>query len=400
VVVSVALDLTWLLTPWTDAPVGPVDPTAGLPGEAVDRAERVAASLRLPALLSTAAGMLAAAAVVLTPPGRRLLGLVRRVPGGLPTQVVAQVLTVLLVVLVVRWPFGVWAETVRRAEGLSVQSWGRFARDRIVGAGLEAGVLVLAVLVVVVLARLLPRWWPAVVAAAGAVVVVVLSSVYPLLVEPALADLRPLEDGPVRTQVEQLAAEAGAPVSDVLVSDTSTRSTTLNAYVSGPGPHPPDGPAGHAAAGDDAGPGAGGRRPRDRPRRRGGRAARHAMGAAGTAAAALVLGCAAMALLRRRGGGPGAVGSGGAAGAVLLVVLLAQQAAVPAESLLSRQVERAADARALELTGDPEAFAQAFQVLLLTNLADPSPPGWVQWWFGSHPTGAERVAVARETARR
>lgn len=395
VVVSLALDLTWLLTPWTEAPTGTVDPTAGLPDEAVARAERVAAALRLPALLSTAAGLLAAAAVVLTPLGRRLLALVRRVPGGLQPQAAAQVLAVLAVVLVVRWPFGVWAEVVRREEGLSVQPWGRFVRDRLVGAGLDAGVLVLAVLTVVVLARALPRWWPAVVATAGAVLVVVLSLLYPVLVEPALAELVPLEQGPVRSQVEQLAAEAGAPVDDVLVSDTSTRSTTLNAYVSGLGPtrrmvlqdtllqamtpeqvlavvaHE----TAHAAAGDVV---------------RG-----TAVGAAGVAAAALALGCVAVALTGRRGDGRATVGSSAAAGGVLLVLLLAQQAAVPVESLLSRQVERAADARAVELTGDPEAFAEAFQVLLQTNLADPSPPGWVQLWFGSHPTGAERVAVAR-----
>ena len=391
VVVGLTLDLTWLLTPWTAAPTGPLDPTAGLPADAVARAEQVAGALRLPALLSTAAGLGAAAAVVLSPPGRRLLAVVRRVPGGLVPQVAGQVLTVLLVVLVVRWPFGVWAETVRRQEGLSVQPWGRFARDRLVAAGLEAALLVLGLLVVVVLARLLPRWWPAVVAAAGAVLVVVASLLYPLVVEPALAELTPLADGPVRTQVQRLAADAGAPVDDVVVSDTSTRSTTLNAYVSGLGPtrrmvlqdtllqtmtpeqvlavvaHE----TAHAAA-DDLVRGT-------------------AVGAAGVAAGVLVLGCAAHAL----GAGAG-VGRSAAAGGVLLVVLAVQQVTVPVESLLSRQVERAADARAVALTGDPEAYAEAFQVLLRTNLADPSPPGWVQWWFGSHPTGAERVAAALE----
>ena len=57
-------------------------------------------------------------------------------------------------------------------------------------------------------------------------------------------------------------------------------------------------------------------------------------------------------------------------------------------------VERHADEVAIRLTGDPGAFAAAQQTLLLTNLADPSPPAAVQWWFGTHPTGAERVAVA------
>ena len=396
VVVSLAVDLTWLLIPWTPAPTGPLDPTAGLPAQAVARAEGVAAALRLPALLSTGAGLAAVAALVLTAPGRRLLAFVRRVPGGLPPQVAAQALTALLVVLVVRWPFGVWAETIRRQEGLSVQGWDRFARDRLIAAGLESALTVVAVLAVVVVARALPRWWPGVVAAVAAGAVVVLSLLYPLLVEPALTELTPLPDGPVRTQVEALAVQAGAPVSDVLVADTSTRATTLNAYVSGLGPtrrtvlqdtllqamtpeqvlsvvaHE----TAHAASGDVL---------------RG-----TTVGALGVAAAVLVLGCAATVATRRRGGEQ--VGSSAAAGAVLLVVLLAQQVSVPVESLLSRQMERAADVRALELTDDPQAFAEAMQVLTLTNRSDPSPPAWVQWWFGSHPTGAERVAAARDAS--
>jgi len=396
VVVSLAVDLTWLLVPWTPAPTGALDPTAGLPAQAVVRAEGVAAALRLPGLLSTGAGLAALAALVLTAPGRRVLAFVRRVPGGLQPQVAAQALTALLVVLVVRWPFGVWAETIRRQEGLSVQGWDRFARDRLVAAGLEAVLTVVAVLAVVVVARALPRWWPGVVAAVAAGAVVVLSLLYPLVVEPALTELTPLPDGPVRTQVEALAVQAGAPVSDVLVADTSTRATTLNAYVSGLGPtrrtvlqdtllqamtpeqvlsvvaHE----TAHAASGDVL---------------RG-----TTVGALGVAAAVLVLGCAATVATRRRGGGQ--VGSSAAAGAVLLVLLLAQQASVPVDSLLSRQVERAADVRALELTDDPQAFAEAMQVLTLTNRADPSPPAWVQWWFGSHPTGAERVALARSEA--
>ncbi|WP_340295727.1 hypothetical protein, partial [Aquipuribacter hungaricus] len=91
VVVALAADLTWLLVPWTAAPAAPVDPTAGLPADAVAQAEQVASSLRLPSLLSTLAGLVAAAAVVLTPPGRRLLALARRGPGGVVPQVGAQV---------------------------------------------------------------------------------------------------------------------------------------------------------------------------------------------------------------------------------------------------------------------------------------------------------------------
>ncbi|WP_380168638.1 M48 family metalloprotease [Jannaschia sp. R86511] len=393
VVLSVSADLAWVLVPWTEAPAGPVDPDAGLAPAAVADARAVAASLRLPGLLSLAAAVLTAALIVLTGPGRRLLAQARRVRGGVVVQVVAQLLLVLGVVLLVRWPFGMWAERLRREAGLSVQDWGGWARDRLVGAGLEAVVLVVVVLAVVLLARWLPRWWPAVAAGTGAALVVVVSLLHPVLVEPALSELGPLPAGPVREQVEQVAVQAGAPVADVLVSQESTRTTTLNAYVSGLGPTrrlvlqdtllaalPPEQLLGvvahetaHAAARDVA---------------RG-----TVLGAVGVASLVLVLGTAAQAVTVGRGRS-GRVGTAGAAGAVLLVVLLVQVLGAPAESLVSRQVERAADVRAVELTQDPQAYAEAMRTLLVTNRSDPSPPALHQWWFGTHPSGAERVARA------
>ncbi len=35
-----------------------------------------------------------------------------------------------------------------------------------------------------------------------------------------------------------------------------------------------------------------------------------------------------------------------------------------------------------------------------TSLGDPAPPGWAQVLFGSHPTLAQRVAMARAYAAR
>jgi STE24 endopeptidase len=33
--------------------------------------------------------------------------------------------------------------------------------------------------------------------------------------------------------------------------------------------------------------------------------------------------------------------------------------------------------------------------LALRSLADPTPPAWSQFWFGSHPTTLTRIAIAR-----
>ena len=48
---------------------------------------------------------------------------------------------------------------------------------------------------------------------------------------------------------------------------------------------------------------------------------------------------------------------------------------------------------ALDLTRDPEAFIAMQRELATGNLSDPSPPAVWRWYFGSHPTVAERVAL-------
>ena len=54
-----------------------------------------------------------------------------------------------------------------------------------------------------------------------------------MLVEPAFNHFTPLPDGPLRTQILQLADDEHVHLDDVLVADASRRTTTLNAYVSG-----------------------------------------------------------------------------------------------------------------------------------------------------------------------
>ncbi|WP_336922722.1 M48 family metalloprotease [Aquipuribacter sp. SD81] len=384
-----------LLVPWTAAPAGPVDASAGLDPAAVADAERLVTRLRVPSLLALAATTLAAVGLVASGPGRRALARARsRVPGT-ALQVAVTALLVCVGVELVRLPFAVWSEQVRLAEGLSVRPAAVFARDLAQGWLLETVPTVLAVVVVVLLARRLPRWWPAVAAAAGAVFVVVASLVWPVVVEGRFASFTELPDGPLRVDVERLASEAGAPVSDVLVSDASTRTTTLNAYVSGLGP------TRRLVLQDTLVDGFG----QDDVRAVVAHEVSHAasedlvrgttLGALGVAAGVLVLGTGAVAWSSRRGT---SVGSPAAAGAVVLVVLLAPVVAGPAEALVSRQVERAADAGAVALTGDPGAYADMIRTLTLANRSDPSPPGVLQWWFGSHPTPAERVATAEALA--
>ena len=85
----------------------------------------------------------------------------------------------------------------------------------------------------------------------------------------------------------------------------------------------------------------------------------------------------------------------------LLLFLMAVGTVVstPLQNLVSRQVEARADVHALDLTHDPEAFVRMQRGLAETNLGEPDPPAVWQWFFGSHPTTSQRVALARDWVR-
>jgi len=84
---------------------------------------------------------------------------------------------------------------------------------------------------------------------------------------------------------------------------------------------------------------------------------------------------------------------------LLAGVALVGMLATPVQNLVSRQIEMRADQHALELTADPDTFIRMQTGLAENNLSDVDPPGWLHWWFGSHPTTAERIAMAEEFRR-
>jgi STE24 endopeptidase len=97
---------------------------------------------------------------------------------------------------------------------------------------------------------------------------------------------------------------------------------------------------------------------------------------------------------RRRGG----MGQPEAVPLALLVVAVLQLAATPAQNSISRRMEAEADWVALGLTRDPHSLERVMVNLSHTSLGDPDPPRWAQALLGSHPTLADRVAMARAWA--
>jgi STE24 endopeptidase len=79
---------------------------------------------------------------------------------------------------------------------------------------------------------------------------------------------------------------------------------------------------------------------------------------------------------------------------VLALFALGSLVSAPVQNTISRQIETRADVDALKATDDSVAFVKMQRTLALRSLADPTPPGVSQFWFGSHPTVLQRVAVA------
>lgn len=96
--------------------------------------------------------------------------------------------------------------------------------------------------------------------------------------------------------------------------------------------------------------------------------------------------------------GRGGLGEPAAVPLALLVVTVLALLSAPLQNAASRRYEAEADWAALQSTRDPAALEGLHVGFTRVALADPDPPGWWHWWFGSHPTGAERVAMARAWA--
>jgi STE24 endopeptidase len=79
----------------------------------------------------------------------------------------------------------------------------------------------------------------------------------------------------------------------------------------------------------------------------------------------------------------------------LFVVVILSLVTAPLQAAASRRYEAEADWAALNATRDPQAMATLHRRFADEGLADPDPPGWFAFLFDSHPSGLDRVAMAR-----
>jgi len=322
----------------------------------------------------------------------------RRLAGGGRWWVRAllAVLVVRGVVLAVELPWRLAGVQHARNAGLTDQAWGGVARDIAVGFAIDVVVTSVAVLGLLALIRRFPRRWPVPAGLGATALVLVGSFAYPLLVEPLFNHFTSLPEGPLRTEILTLADREGVPVDDVLVADASRRTTTLNAYVSGFGAtrrvvlydtlvddlSDPEilSVVGHElghARDDDVLIGT-------------------ALGALGAGAAIGLLGLVLTWGGRRRAPQEVLRGDAGLVPCLLALTVWGSVLVLPLQNGISRQLETRADVSSLEATGDGTTFMTMQRRLAERSLADPTPPKWSAWWFGSHPGVLRRLEIARD----
>ncbi|MGP3913629.1 M48 family metallopeptidase [Nonomuraea sp. 10N515B] len=388
----VILAVAAFATPWRVLAGGPPDPARDFTAAQIARAQAFDAATTLPSYLSLALSIIIAGLLVATPIGAKAVGWLR---GPWWLRVILGVVVITALTELIRWPLGMWFETLLRAFGLSTQDWASWAGDRLKNMGVQTAILCLMLVVLVALARKVRRWW--IPAAVGAFALTVVASfVYPVLFEPLFNDFRSMPQGPLRTNLLAMAERDGVPVKDVLVADASRRTTALNAYVSGFGatrrivvydtllkaPQPEvelvvAHELGHAKDNDVL---------------------------TGTLIGGLGAGLGAVLLFLvfdpvRRRTGVTSIADPRAVGAVLGLMTLGSLLLGPAENLVSRRVEARADVHALDLTRDPATFIKMQKRLAVTNISDLSPDAVEYVLYASHPTSPERIAMARAWAK-
>jgi STE24 endopeptidase len=80
---------------------------------------------------------------------------------------------------------------------------------------------------------------------------------------------------------------------------------------------------------------------------------------------------------------------------VALAAAVVALLALPCANAISRRYEREADWIALERTRDPDAAANLFRDLAISNALQPNPPRWAYVLFADHPSTKQRLELAQ-----
>ena len=240
------------------------------------------------------------------------------------------------------------------------------------------------------------HWW-LVVTLVTIPLTTLIAQLFPVLIAPRFNEYTPLEDEDLTERLRKLAARTGVEVAGVMTMDMSRRTSKANAFFAGIGPtrrivladtlvekfEPAEIEVivAHEIAHQVH---------RDLWRF-------IALGSVFTLATSFVSDRVLRGVLRRRGRmlvGTRSIADIRALPALGFAFSVVSLLLTPLQLAYSRDLERRADAFALALTRDADAFISAMRKLAATNLADPSPSRLRVWFLYSHPSISERIARA------
>ena len=367
--------------------------------EQIERSRAHKRDVRPLRIASTLLGLAVPLVLGLTPAGA---GLVRAAGdlagGGWVAGALLGSVALSLLGLVIRVPLSMWSETVSRRWGLSKRGWGLFAADTAKGFVIGAVLTAAGIGAFYTLLRHAGGAWWVWAALAAAALAILGSFVMPVLIEPLFNKFKPLPEGPLRDRLMTLVEQSGVRVKDILVSDSSKRTTAANAYVSGFGKTRRlvvwDTTTDSLEADEVAAIAA----------HELGHAARRdvlvgtAFGAVGAA-----LGVAVAAAALHWSPLLDAAGVRQAADprsqALLRAILVAiGLVGEPWGLAYSRYIEGRADGYALDLFRDPDTVVRMERALAVQNIADLNPRRWEVLLRYTHPPILERIAHARRWA--
>ena len=292
-------------------------------------------------------------------------------------------------------PLGAGRLGWRRRFDLTEQSYGGWLIDVAVGLLVTSVLVLIAVVIVTYLAGRIGRTWWALGGGLLALCGLVFVLLQPLVIEPLRNDFSPIDDAALEADVQAMAAAVGVDVSGVEIRDQSRRTRAVNARVTGLGPS-------RRVVIDDTLLDA------DAFARAEVRsvvahelahvARSHRWKGVAWFALIVIPSAALLALILER------IRAGGAADPALvpvglLVALVIFLATSPLQNAVSRRYEAEADWIALRATDDPGALERLIAGFVVTNVGDPTRPGWVTHLLGTHPSTLERIAMARTYAQ-
>jgi STE24 endopeptidase len=296
-------------------------------------------------------------------------------------------------------PFGVAGYRLSRRYGLSRQTPGGWLADR--AKGLAVGVVIGIVVAggLILIQRAAGDLWPLPAWAAAVAFGGLLAALFPVLLLPIFLKSEHMAEGDLADAMWATARAAGVKVRELRLLKMSEKTAAANAMVAGLGPtvriyvsdtlaEPEQGESEGEALGRSRVVLAhelGHHRHRD--------IWRLLAVSAGSTATGIIGAWAAVAWLS-----PDGAGHVTALPAAALGFGIGSAVVSPLVAAYSRGRERAADAYAVDLTGEGETFARAMERLVARNLGELDPPHWHHMLTGSHPTPRERIAAARASA--